>query len=70
MTGPGYQPEQQRDHCPVGPGGLRPGTLAELALQHGELMLEQQNLRGTPGCIPARDSSRSEHSGGEEEDET
>jgi hypothetical protein len=70
MMGPGYQPEQQRDQHPIGPGGLRPATLAELALQHGELMLEQQNFRSTPGSIPTRDPSRREDPGGGEEDET
>jgi len=45
MTRPGYQPEQQRDQCPIGPEGLRPGPLVELALQHGELKLEQQESR-------------------------
>jgi hypothetical protein len=49
----GYEAEQQRDQRAVGPGGLRPGTLAELALQDGELLL-QLDLRNTPGPIPAR----------------
>jgi hypothetical protein len=36
----GNQPEQQSNQRAVGPGDPRPGTLAELALQDGELVLE------------------------------
>ncbi|MBR7839066.1 hypothetical protein KDL01_37720 [Actinospica durhamensis] len=49
---------------------LRPGTLAESALQRGELLLEQQNLRGSPGCVPTRDPGGREDPGGEGEGET
>jgi hypothetical protein len=70
MPCPGYQPEKQCDQSPVGPGDLRPHALAELALQNGKLMLEKQDLRSTPGDIPAREPSRSEHARGQEEDET
>ena len=70
MTGPGYQPKQQRDQSPISPRDLRPGALTELTLQHGELMLEQQNLRSAPGCISARNPGRGEHPGGKEKDET
>lgn len=68
MTCPRYQPKQQRDQRPIGPDGLRPGTLAELALQDSELMMEQQNLRSSPGRIATRDPSSREDLGGEEEE--
>jgi hypothetical protein len=55
---------------PGRPGDLRPHALAELALQNGELMLDKQDLRSTPGDIPARETGRSEHTRGKEEDET
>jgi hypothetical protein len=44
--------------------------LAELTLQDGELMLEQQDLRRAPGRIPTRDPGRSKQAGDKEEDET
>jgi hypothetical protein len=43
--GQSYQPERRRDRRLIGPGGLRPGALAELAVQHGEFLLEQLDFR-------------------------
>jgi hypothetical protein len=70
MTGPGYQPEHQRDQRPIGPGHLRPDALAELALQDGELMVQQQDLGDAPGFIAAREPRRGKQTGRKEEDET
>ena len=41
-----------------------------MALEHGELVLQQQDLGGAPSRIPARKPDRSEHAGGKEKDET
>jgi hypothetical protein len=46
------------------------GRPAKLALQDGELALQQQGFRSTPGPIPTREPGRSEHPGGEQEHET
>ena len=69
-TDPGYESEQQCDQRPVGPGDLRPGMLADLALQDSDLVLQQQDLRSAPGHIPTREAGHSEHARAEQEDET
>src|SRR5260370_12676842 len=49
VSGFRYQAEQERDQCPIGPGHLRPSALAKLALHHGELVAQQEDL-GVPPC--------------------
>jgi hypothetical protein len=69
VQAPGCQPEQLRDQRPI-PGLSSAGTLADLASQYGELVLEQQNLRSTPGCVPTGDVNCRGDPVGEQEGET
>jgi len=65
VPGLGYQPEQQGDQRPIGPGDIRSGMLANLALQNGELVLQQQDLGSAPGSIPEREPDSWEQAGSE-----
>jgi len=49
------------DRRPTGEPAHTAGTPAELALQDGQLMPQQQDFRSTPGPIPTREPGRSAH---------